>query len=70
MYRTASSDTTATALTFITYHLLANRESWDRLCGEIRPLFNSAEEIVHTTIATLPYLNAVIHEGSNPVRQS
>jgi cytochrome P450 len=70
MYRTASSDTTATALTFITYHLMANRECWDRLCEEIRPLFNSAEEITHAAIATLPYLNAIIHEGSSSVTPS
>jgi len=63
-FRVASSDTTATALTFTTYYLLSKREYWDRLCNEIRPKFNSADEITHAAVATLPFLDAVIHEGN------
>jgi len=63
-FRIASSDTTATALTFTTYHLLSKREYWDRLCNEIRRKFNSADEITYAAVATLPFLDAVIHEGN------
>ena len=63
IFRIASSDTTATALTFTTYYLLSKREYWDRLCDEIRSKFNSADEITHAAVVHLPFLDAVIHEG-------
>jgi len=62
-FRTAASDTTATALTFATYHLLAKRAYWDRLCHEIRTKFKSIDEITHVAVANIPFLDAVVHEG-------
>lgn len=62
--RFASVDTTGTALTFTLYHVLANQRVWKRLCDEVRSRFTSEEEITHTAVSLLPYLDAIIHEGT------
>jgi cytochrome P450 len=59
----AASDTTAVGLTFTLYFLLANRESWTRLCKEIRAKYHSLDEITHLSTTTIPFLDAVIQEG-------
>ncbi|RYN45628.1 hypothetical protein AA0119_g11840 [Alternaria tenuissima] len=59
----AGSETTATALACITYHLLKFPEIGLRLQTEIREAFNSYQEINGTSTTSLPYLNAVILEG-------
>ncbi|RAQ98777.1 benzoate 4-monooxygenase cytochrome p450 [Stemphylium lycopersici] len=59
----AGSETTATALACITYHLLKFPEIELRLQTEIREAFKFYEEINGTSTTSLPYLNAVILEG-------
>ncbi|KAL4894202.1 cytochrome P450 [Aspergillus ambiguus] len=59
----AGSDTTATALTAITYYLGLNKDKQRALQDEIRGTFESAQMINADSLASLPYLNAVIEEG-------
>ncbi|CAN9258711.1 unnamed protein product [Alternaria alternata] len=59
----AGSETTATALACITYHLLKFPEIGLRLQTEIREAFNSYQEIDGTSTTSLLYLNAVILEA-------
>ena len=58
----AGSDTTAIALTFALYYIVAIPEVWIRLSNEIRSKFISADEITGQSVTSLPYLDAVIHE--------
>lgn len=60
--RIAASDTTAIALTFALYYIVAVPGVWTRLSNEIRSKFHTLEEISGQSAATLPYLDAVIHE--------
>jgi hypothetical protein len=60
--RVAASDTTAIALTFALYYIVAILEVWERLSEEIRSKFSAIEEITGQATATLPYLDAVIYE--------
>ena len=62
MSRIAASDTTAIALTFAMYYIVAIPDVWNRLSDEIRSKFNAIDEITGQTTAVLPYLDAVIHE--------
>ncbi|KAL3417257.1 benzoate 4-monooxygenase cytochrome P450 [Phlyctema vagabunda] len=59
----AGSETTATALSCITYYLQKCPEVLGRLQTEIDNAFDTYERIDHSTTATLPYLNAIILEG-------
>lgn len=59
----AGSETTATALACITYHLLKNPDVGCRLRTEICEAFKSYDEINGASTVSLPYLNAVILEG-------
>lgn len=59
----AGSDTTATALTAITYYLALDPDKQRALQDEIRGAFESAQSIKTDSLAGLPYLNAVIEEG-------
>jgi cytochrome P450 len=59
----AGSDTTATALTSITYFLSTNPEKLGRLQKEIRETFSDASQIANKSLQSLPYLSAVIEEG-------
>ncbi|KAF7671803.1 hypothetical protein GT037_010026 [Alternaria burnsii] len=59
----AGSETTATALACITYHLLKFPEIGLRLQTEVREAFNFYQEINGTSTTSLLYLNAVILEG-------
>jgi cytochrome P450 len=64
-FSVAASDTTATALMFILYHLVAQRKYWDRLSTEIRSRFKSSDEITNASTTSIPFLDAVIHEGTS-----
>lgn len=59
---TAGSDTTATALRAILYHVLKDREVYDKLCSEIRGA-NLTSPVPFAQANALPYLAAVIKEG-------
>lgn len=59
----AGSETTATALTGILYHLGRNEHAYKTLADEIRASFRSYEEITGRSTEGLPYLKAVIEEG-------
>ncbi|PVH91797.1 cytochrome P450 [Periconia macrospinosa] len=59
----AGTETTATELSGMTYHLLKNPARMARLTKEIRTAFSSLEDINLVNIAQLEYLNAVIEEG-------
>lgn len=58
-------DTTSTGLTFTLYHLLARPNTWRRLCEEVRSRFESPDEITVSATSLLPYLDAVVHEGTD-----
>ena len=59
----ASSETTATALTGILHYLLRYPEQYEKLRTEIRAAFKRNEDITIDGTAKLQYLTAVIHEG-------
>ena len=61
--RAASTDTTATALSFASWFLLKYPKTFEALKEEVRKEFGSVNEITHARLAGLPYLNAVIQEG-------
>jgi cytochrome P450 len=56
------SDTTATSLTYLLYHLLANRVYWDRLAAEVLENVQSVDDIFKSTF-NLPFLDAVVKES-------
>lgn len=58
----AGSETTATALSGLTYHLLKNPAMLQRLTEEIREAFQSDEGIDFQTVGDLPYLKACVDE--------
>ena len=59
----AGSETTATALSCITYYLLRTPRVLKRLQEEIKASFKTYDQINATTTAPLQYLHAVILEG-------
>jgi cytochrome P450 len=59
----AGSETTASALSGTTYYLLRNPSVMTTLTKEIRSSFTDESNIDLATLATLPYLSAVIEEG-------
>jgi cytochrome P450 len=59
----AGSETSATALSGMTYYLLINRESLNKLTGEIRSAFASESDITLSAASKLPYLQAVLDES-------
>lgn len=60
---TAGSETTATALSCITYYLSKNKHVLEKLQQEIRTSFDSYDKINSASTASLTYLNAVCQEG-------
>ncbi|KAI0396354.1 cytochrome P450 [Xylariaceae sp. FL0594] len=60
---TAGSETTATVLSTITYHLLRFPDVYRKLKEEIRSEFQSYDQINAKSTLHLKYLNAVIYEG-------
>ena len=65
LFSFAAADTTATSLVFIIYHLVTNPQTWTSLAKEIRTNFEKEEDLTYQALASLPYLDAVIHEGSS-----
>lgn len=59
----ASSETTATALTGTLHYLLGHPKQFAQLRKEIREAFQSSDEITMEGTARLEYLKAVINEG-------
>ena len=59
----AGSETTAALLSGCTYHLLRTPKVYRRLVDEIRSSFKAASNIQLSSVATLPYLNAVLEES-------
>jgi len=59
----AGSDTTAVTLTNIMLHVGFMPEIWDTLQKEIDSTFDLEEEMDFSTLARLPYLNAVCEEA-------
>ena len=59
----AGSETTATALSTITYYLLRDPEILLQLQNDIRTTFKSYEEITASSTVPLKYLHAVVLEG-------
>ena len=60
---TAGSETNATFLTGITYHLLKNPRVYNLLVEEIRSAYNTYEDITDIKASHLKYLSAVMDEG-------
>ncbi|KAJ5105249.1 Cytochrome P450 monooxygenase [Penicillium alfredii] len=58
----AGSETTAALLSGCMYYLLRHREKYRRLVQEIRSAFEKDADIKLSSIAELPYLNAVLTE--------
>ncbi|KAH9223339.1 cytochrome P450 [Leptodontidium sp. 2 PMI_412] len=59
----AGSETTATALSGLTYHLLTNPHTLSLLKSEIRSTFTQTSDMTMDSTRSLPYLNAVISES-------
>lgn len=59
----AGSETTAAMLSGCTYYLLQNPNVYNRLVDEIRNSFKEGLDIQLSSIAKLPYLNAVLSES-------
>ena len=62
--RVAGADTTALSLTFGLYYLVANQKVFERLSKEIRSTYEDPSQITGRSTASLVYLDAVIHEGT------
>jgi cytochrome P450 len=59
----AGSETTATVLSDVTYHLLMNPEAPSNLVAEIRSTFATEDEINFINIGRLKYVLACLEEG-------
>lgn len=63
LFMIAGTETTATALSGTTYHLLRNPDKLIRLQGEIRSAFTSIDDMSLETLHKQKYLMAVLQEG-------
>ncbi|KAI9665460.1 MAG: hypothetical protein M1831_001602 [Alyxoria varia] len=59
----AGSETSATLLTGVTYHMLKRPSVYERLTKEIRDKFSKEEDITFVSTGELTYLAAVLEEG-------
>ena len=59
----AGSETTATALSGTTYHLLKTPNELKRLTQELRTRFRSSADMTTSSLASCELLNAVLREG-------
>lgn len=59
----AGAETTASSLAGLFARLIYNPAVYNTLVSEIRSAFHSADDIKHSTILKLPYVNACISEG-------
>jgi len=57
------AETSASALSAITYYLLSTPSAMAKLTAEIRSAFKSESEINMASVQSLKYTHAVIHEG-------
>jgi len=63
LFMVAGTETTATALSGTTYHLLRDPPTFARLAAELRAAYASDAEVSLDSLARLPYLDAVLREG-------
>ncbi|KXL43990.1 hypothetical protein M433DRAFT_76371 [Acidomyces richmondensis BFW] len=63
IFMIAGTETTATLLSGLTFHLLKNPAKMDRLTHEIRSAFATDEDITIERLQALRYLHACIEEG-------
>ncbi|THW51458.1 cytochrome P450 [Aureobasidium pullulans] len=63
MFMIAGTETTATLLSGLTYHLLQNPATTERLTRELRSAFMTDKDITIEALQQLPYLSACIEEG-------
>jgi cytochrome P450 len=59
----AGSETTATLLSGVTYHLLRNPRVMEKLVAEVRSKFISEDQINLTSVQSLDYMLAVLDEA-------
>ncbi|KAI5797553.1 cytochrome P450 [Geopyxis carbonaria] len=59
----AGSETTATWMSGVTYHLCHTPRAYKAITDELRGTFAKYEDITAPACERLPYLNAVVHEG-------
>jgi cytochrome P450 len=59
----AGSETTATLLSGVTYLLLANPSTLEKLTDEVRTTFKSDDEITLTSVGNLTYMLACLNEA-------
>lgn len=59
----AGTETTAWSLTVMSYHILANRDIFEKLSQELKAAIPDPKNLPHwATLEQLPYLNAVVQE--------
>ncbi|GME48082.1 Cytochrome p450 protein [Neofusicoccum parvum] len=63
LFMVAGSETTATLLSGLTYHLLLSPEKMSRLVEEIRSTFADEKDLTIDNLRRLTYLNACFEEG-------
>lgn len=63
LFMIAGTETTATALSGTTYHLLRNPDTMKALTDEIRSAYDDFDDITLESLARQKYLNAVLQEG-------
>lgn len=63
LFMLAGTETTATLLSGLTYHLLRNPDKLRTLVDEIRSSFESEEDMNLVNLQRLTYLEACLHEG-------
>ncbi|KAI1335065.1 cytochrome P450 [Xylariaceae sp. FL0016] len=59
----AGSETTATLLSGLTYHLLLHPDKHARIVSEVRGAFRSRQEITFDALVDMRYLSACVREG-------
>ncbi|RHZ60721.1 cytochrome P450 [Aspergillus thermomutatus] len=63
IFMVAGTETTATALSGLTYHLLMNPEKMHKVVREVRGAFQKDSDIELGALVRMKYLNACIEEG-------
>ncbi|KAL4888057.1 cytochrome P450 [Aspergillus ambiguus] len=63
IFMLAGTETTATALSGLTYQLLLNPDKLEKITKEVRDTFQRDSDIDITSLAQMKYLNACIEEG-------
>ncbi|KAI0130193.1 cytochrome P450 [Xylariales sp. AK1849] len=63
MFMVAGTETTATNLSGLVYHLCRNPRVYEKLVNEIRTVFRTSDEISVGPLGEMQYLNAVLREG-------